>query len=194
MDSDTVTSAFPWKAVDMRPSDYVTKMNAAFEAKLYISALSLALTLPDVCSTASNQDSRTSGEKYKTWINKYFIPVIQADTHLSIQASDIYQVRNAVLHNGSLATDAGKPTRYHNIRFFIYSAADQLIASESSIGIGENPKTEDMEHQLTLNLANYVASMTTAVNDFLNIHPECDKEISKGRLAYSGIVDFFEGR
>lgn len=194
MDSGAVTSVFPWKVVDMRPSDYAAEMNAAFEAKLYISALSLALILPDVCSTASDPDNRTSGEKYKTWINKYFIPVIQANIRPSIQASDIYQVRNTVLHNGSLATDAGKLTRHHSIRFFIYSAEDQPIVSEGSIGIGENPKDEDIEHRLTLNLANYIASMTAAVNDFLNIHPECDKEISKGRLAYSGIVGFSEGR
>lgn len=190
MSSEAAASAFLWKAIGMRPSDYVAEMNAAFDAKLYISALNLALILPDVCATSLSEKSWTNRTKYKDWVDTYLMPVIAPLSCFSISAADIYQIRNVVLHNGSLATSPGEETSYHNIRFHIFSPEDQLLVSQGSIGVGENAKDEDREFHLTINLARYIKCMTEAVGNFLQQHPECDKQIDKGRLAYSGITDF----
>ena len=41
-------NALPWKTIGMKISDYVREMNAAFERKLFISALSLSMIIPDI--------------------------------------------------------------------------------------------------------------------------------------------------
>ena len=57
--------------------------------------------------------------------------------------------------------------------------------------MGDDQESEEgKEFHLTINLAKYVKCMTDAVAEFLEQHPECDKPIDKGRLGYSGIVDF----
>lgn len=184
-------NALPWKTIGMKISDYVREMNDAFERKLFISALSLSMIIPDICATALDEKSFTNRDKYRSWLDRYLIPITATDSCFSISSSDIYQIRNSVLHNGSLATNPGKQTRYHNIRFHVFSLSDSLIISDGYFGVGDDPESEEgKEFHLTINLAKYVKCMTDAVAEFLEQHPECDKPIDKDRLGYSGIVDF----
>ena len=174
----------------MRPSDYVAEMNAAIDHKLYVSALNTALIIPDVCATALDPNSRTNREKYEAWVTEYLIPIFEEHGADGLSAGDVYQLRNSVLHNGSFATDAGKATRYHNIRVHVFESPSQLITGSGSIGLGEKCPEKDRERRLTINLTSYAHCITSAVEKFLSVHPECDKEIDKGRLAYGGLVDF----
>lgn len=179
-----------WKPVGMRPSDYVAEMNTAMEHRLYVSALNAALIIPDVCATALDPNCRTNGKKYEAWVTEYLMPIFEGLGADDLSASDVYQLRNSVLHNGSFATDAGKATRYHNIRVHVFESSSQLITGSGSIGIGEECPDEDREWRLTINLTAYVHCVASAVEKFLSVHPECNREISKGRLAYGGLVDF----
>lgn len=129
-----------WKPVGMRPSDYVVEMRAAMEHKLYISALNAALIIPDVCATALEENNRTNSKKYIAWAECYLTPILREESCLSMSASDIYQLRNSVLHNGSLAPDAGKLTKYHNVRFHVFAPDDQLLIGAGSIGIGKKQR------------------------------------------------------
>lgn len=182
-----------WKPVGMRPSDYVVEMRAAMEHKLYISALNAALIIPDVCATALGENNRTSSKKYIAWAECYLIPILREESCLSMSASDIYQLRNSVLHNGSLAPDAGKLTKYHNVRFHVFASDDQLLIGAGSIEIGKKATEDNREFHLTVNLARYVECVGQAVATFLLKHPECNREIDKGRLSYGAITDFTSG-
>ena len=181
---------FAWKDIGMRPSDYVEEMCRALEDRLYISALNLTMIIPDVCATAMDPNDRTSKEKYKQWVDDYLEPVIAELSCISISSEDIYQLRNSILHNGSLASDTGKLTKYHNVRFYVLSDQRCLIISKGTTGMNNVSSEGGRELHLAVNLECYAQCVAEAVGRFLKEHPECDKECDKGRLVYGGLVDF----
>lgn len=184
-----------WKVIGMKPSDYCAEMVAAMDAGLYISALNNALILPDVCASSLDGNCRTNAEKYMGWTDDYFMPIIKNDPSYhdecnSIGSNDIYQIRNAVLHNGSLALDAGKLTHYHNVRFHVFSFENPLIVGYGAYSTKDKENEEKKERHLTLNLTRFVSYVESAVQSFLEEHPECDRTIDKGAIAYGGMACF----
>ena len=69
-------------------------------------ALTLALTLPDVCASLESSDGRTTGAKYAAWWDTYLLPTytIQIGSppveHVFLTGGDCYALRCAVLHQG----------------------------------------------------------------------------------------------
>lgn len=184
-----------WVDIGMKPSDYCAEMIAAMDMGLYISALNHAPILPDVCVSSLDGNSRTNSRKYMKWIDDYLMPIIKNDPSYheegnGISSSDIYQIRNAVLHNGSLALDAGKLTCYHNVRFHVFSFGDPLVAGYGVYSMKDEEDKEREEQHLTLNLACFVSYVENAVKSFLKEYPECDGAIDKGTIAYGGITCF----
>lgn len=51
----------------------VEEMNKALENNLYLAALSLVLTLPDICGKAAYTNKRT-GDRYRDWFDEYVDP------------------------------------------------------------------------------------------------------------------------
>ena len=90
-------------------SVFVRDIKHSIETKSYFAALSLALTLPDICGNAEFPD-RQVAERYIEWYNKY----IGDDTHeLSkdnpwLSGEIIYNLRNTFLHLGSPTISGGK--------------------------------------------------------------------------------------
>lgn len=82
----------------------VSEIRAAMEHKLYLSALALALTLPDTCGRAE-YPNEGNGDRYKDWCKKYVI----ADKCNSAYGCDmpylneeiIYSLRNCFLHQST---------------------------------------------------------------------------------------------
>jgi len=78
---------------------------------LYYLAVSMALTLPDVCAAVESPDGKTSPKKYKAWYDKNL-----ANRYVSITAEDCYSLRCGVSHQGRL----GHPNfQYERILFTI---------------------------------------------------------------------------
>lgn len=179
-----------WKTIGMHPTDYANEMHKALDSGLYISALVIALMIPDVCATAADENDRTDGKRYKAWTNEYLIPILREQMCAGLSADDIYQLRNALLHNGSLAPDAGKLTKYHNVRFHLVAPSEPLQLSSGSIEVLDEQGEANRELHLTINLARYIQCVGTAVSAFLAAKPNADIEISKGRLGYGGMADF----
>ena len=48
----------------------ISEISAALSNKLYLSALTLALTLPDTCGKAE-EPGKYTGTRYRNWCNKY---------------------------------------------------------------------------------------------------------------------------
>lgn len=75
----------------------------AIDAEAYVSALALALTLPDWCGRAEYPKDNTSS-RYKKWygekIEKYESYEGYEGAYLS--ADVVYSLRNHLLHQGSL--------------------------------------------------------------------------------------------
>lgn len=77
----------------------VNEIRVGLRSKCYISALTTALTLPDICGKAEYPNERSTGKRYKQWLNKYVCTkqpfAIQADADI------IYDLRCKLLHEGN---------------------------------------------------------------------------------------------
>ncbi len=83
----------------------VSEIRAALSYELYLSALALALTLPDTCGKAEYPNEKRNGERYKNWCSQYVI----TDRCDSLYGQDmpylnediIYSLRNCLLHQST---------------------------------------------------------------------------------------------
>ena len=83
----------------------VHEIRMALSHELYLSALALALTLPDTCGKAEYPNEKYSGARYKKWCSQYVI----SDRHDSPYGYDmpylseeiIYNLRNSLLHQST---------------------------------------------------------------------------------------------
>lgn len=82
----------------------IKEIDIALNNKLYLTALTAALTLPDVCGKAEYPDSKTK-KRYTDWFNKY-VP------DAGIPAENVYALRCSLLHEGSIDDNIK-----NNIRF-----------------------------------------------------------------------------
>ena len=54
-------------------SRIIDEVRMAMSHELYLSALALALTLPDTCGRAEYPNEKRNGIRYKTWFSQYVI-------------------------------------------------------------------------------------------------------------------------
>jgi len=84
----------------------IDDINKALDNNCFFSALTLALTLPDICGKAEYPESKTS-ERYKKWYEEYIEKSekygVQALPYLS--SNVVYSLRNYMLHQGTVYTD-----------------------------------------------------------------------------------------
>ncbi len=92
----------------------VADINKALDNDAYFSALSLALTLPDICGKAKYPNKRV-GERYIEWYDEYVgqyeqCPCDECDKvkvpYLSGEV--VYSLRNCLLHQGTPNIDSSK--------------------------------------------------------------------------------------
>lgn len=72
----------------------IDEINIALNNQLYLTALTAALTLPDVCGKAEFPKEKKTGFRYKSWFTKYV-------TNGGISADDVYALRCSLLHEGN---------------------------------------------------------------------------------------------
>lgn len=88
----------------------VDDINTALENGAYLSALSLALTLPDVCGKAEYPTEKNNGKRYKDWYDKY-IGQYETDGQTDcpyLSGEVVYSLRNHFLHQTTPNIDKGK--------------------------------------------------------------------------------------
>lgn len=77
---------------------YAILNEIVFAAKngLDLIAISMAVALPDICSSLISEDGRTNKKKYKDWCTEN----LSNDFFSYITAEDMYSIRCGVLHQG----------------------------------------------------------------------------------------------
>lgn len=90
----------------------VHEIRTAMTQKLYLSALALALTLPDTCGKAEYPDESYTSKRYKQWCNRYVI-TDRCDSPYScdmpyLNEDIIYSLRNSLLHQSTPSVDSSK--------------------------------------------------------------------------------------
>lgn len=81
--------------------DLINDIETAARQGLWIVALTSALALPDMCAAVGSENGRTTGAKYKNWVEKYLQP-----KYPRLNPEELYQMRNSLLHQGTSGTDA----------------------------------------------------------------------------------------
>lgn len=181
----SIDMSFPTR-IGTKPTDYVEEMKLALENKLYKAALSLAFMIPDICAALESGCGRTNRDRYIKWCDDYLLSNIDDGFPLEFSSGDLYQVRNSLLHNGSVALDKGKLTQYNNIRFSVFESPSPLV-----ISCGNWSSSDGLENEhLTINLVGFVGGIAAAVDRFLEARPDCNRENEKSCPFYSGMVDF----
>ncbi len=92
----------------------IEDINKALDAEAYMAALSLVLTLPDICAKAKYDNSLKNKERYIKWFDEYIgqyekPPVKSDETKMPYLSGEvIYQLRCSVLHQGTPNIDSSK--------------------------------------------------------------------------------------
>jgi hypothetical protein len=82
---------------------YINSVRQSVKNQNWYSALSLAITLPDICGRLEAPKSY-SFKRYKNWFNKYmskkYTLTINSETHVFLSGNDCYALRCSFLHEG----------------------------------------------------------------------------------------------
>ena len=113
----------------------------ALDAQLWYAALSVSLSLPDVCSLLERpaNEGWSKGWKYAAWFDhnlKQYLPLFTGD--------DCYKLRGGVLHKGQLRKD---DARWDHIAFTTPESDMRLhlTLSENNSGVEESALILDVE-------------------------------------------------
>ena len=120
---------------------YVNDIRCSLKNKCYFSALSLALTLPDICGMAEFPNKSVT-ERYIEWYDKYLgVYMTQGKDDLGgnnpwLSGEVIYNLRNTYLHQGSpgIASDKVKEEA-NQLDEFILMLGDGTFFQEATINI-----------------------------------------------------------
>ena len=158
--------------------DYINEIQSNIENMNYLSALSLALIIPDICAHIINN---TSGKKdYVKWFNKYVFEEFynydtiknQNNEYVQFNGMVCYALRNAILHSGSTII------KYHNkkdkpiakidgIELCINSKSDIHNQFGESISIVKNNNNNEIYIKIRINIINFCKNMLKGCENFL---------------------------
>ena len=112
----------------------VHEIRMALSHELYLSALALALTLPDTCGKAEYPNEDYNGVRYKNWCSQYVI-TDRCDSPYGydrpyLNEEIIYSLRNCLLHQ---STPNVEQSRIHESRCKVSRFDSRLIALDTKL-------------------------------------------------------------
>ena len=118
---------------------YVTEIKKSLSNKLYFPALSLALTIPDICGSVEFPNKQIY-ERYIGWYDKYigkYLKEISENVpgdRPYLSGEIVYNLRNTFLHNGRPGVDVKKIKDENNqIKKFLLFVGDSRGMQEIAI-------------------------------------------------------------
>lgn len=109
--------------------------------KNWYSALTLALTLPDVCASLADPGQGKSRARYISWCRKWLEPRYTTPGSLTAQpkvlftAEDMYQARCSVIHSGTAEIEEHKRNEIDRFEFFSDGPHCSLITGNYYNGV-----------------------------------------------------------
>ena len=84
----------------------VNEIKTCIENKCYISALTMAITLPDICGRAEYPEEKAAGKRFKKWYKKF----AYSEEPFKIRMTEdmVYSLRCKLLHEGNPTVDNDK--------------------------------------------------------------------------------------
>ena len=151
----------------------ISEIRAALEHKLYMVALSAALTLPDVCGKSEYPDVKSTRKRYEKWVEEYIEkrnwPDYEHSCPDTINAHIIYSLRCSMLHQNTPNTDAVDyfelvkvdPDRANVFKYF----------SESEI-LSENGIEKRIARKISINIAELCYLICDSVEEYYRNNKE----------------------
>ena len=196
------------------PSRLIEECEQAFDDGLLLAALSLSVTIPDICA-------RIDGTHYLDWCLRYLdLPNdgerkqearSQTKTQKDIEegfsvieksgvftASDLYQLRCAVVHAGSSCIEeegsGAKYSPYRVIGVCVQGNARGVVASYGYTGSGSEEQS-DCAYDCVVRLEGLISLLAQGVKKFLEEDPSRDCEYSgnsknKSSRYRCGVTDY----
>lgn len=170
----------------------------AFESGAYISALCLALALPDICASRV-RPNETCRNRYVWWFNTYAASTYQSngtsESGVSpkpyFNGSDCYQLRCVFLHEGINALHIERKQTTYNIaqfRLFDYPGIScDHISEQLFVEKGIRFRHVDLD------LNKFIHAIKDGVEKFVEEYPECNEASpidGLWRVFYNPILDF----
>ena len=188
------------------PSRLVEECEKAFDAGLLLAALSLVVTIPDVCASIV-------GTKYLDWCVKWLkLPSTGEKTAGArkdekgrdeiaegldaiaargvFTASDLYQLRCAVVHAGAPAIEGEDYSPYKVIGVCVQGDAHGIVASYGHTGFGSE-RQRNCAYDCVVRLEGLISLMAKGVRTFVEEEPGRDRErTAKAGIDRRGVADF----
>ena len=146
----------------------------AIDAGAYISALSLALTLPDWCGKAEYPDEFTTS-RYKKWysenVGKY--ETCEGYTGSYSSADVVYSLRNHIFHQGTLSYNKDKVHQEQNKveNFTLYFNKNECDGGSSTIRYcGDTEKIEGRAFEV--NALNLIMKLMSCARGYFENNKE----------------------
>lgn len=176
------------------------EMIRTFQSGYFLSALSLALTIPDICGKRQYPEERSCGIRYARWFDEYVAyqyrnevgaDADSCDTHY-FDGDDCYQLRCVFLHEGTNAPHTEREkTIYHVAQFRVFS-------TEPGIGVDHIGKiwlddANRIFNQVDLDLCKFLFAIKAGVEAFVAKLPHMDSFspiTGSESVFYAPIVDF----
>lgn len=190
--------SFPRK-IDDSLEGRVQDMIKALDSEAFLSSLSLALSLPDICGKYLYPEDKSSA-RYAKWFDQYVAHNYSTQTENSernvlcyFDGEDCYQLRCVFLHEGSNAPHVGRgKTTYNVAQFRIFGT--ELMVGVDHIGRHWSTGREDEAfNQVDLDLVKFIHAVAAGVRTFLGQHPDANNLNPINGLQnifYSPILDF----
>ena len=165
---------------DICIDDYVNEIKLSLDNKNYLSALSVALMIPDICKNVSNDEIC-----YAEWFNKYVyepfynFPTIENidKNNKAYQLYDIklngyvcYALRNAILHSGTSYVEFKKAgqkekAKIDHIELCINGNSDLDKQYGESVSITRY-NNEQKRISIRINIVNLILNILKGYNEF----------------------------
>ena len=155
----------------------VHEIRMAMSHELYLSALALALTLPDTCGKAEYPNEDYNGVRYKNWCSQYVItdrcdsPYGQDMPYLNEEI--IYSLRNCLLHQ---STPSVEQSEIHESRCkvdkfeLVITGEDGANGDLSMVAYGKDMNI--VRRELKVHISHLCYILCTAAEDYYKNNKE----------------------
>lgn len=151
----------------------IQEVNTCLKNECYLSALGMALTLPDICGKAKYPTARTS-DRYRKWYSDYIqereIPKGPYSEKMPYLSSEVvYSLRNSLLHQGTPEISCGSIREKRcKVDKFILVIGEGV----TSAGISLNADNSVASSELEVDVCSLCGKLTRAAGKYYNDHPE----------------------
>lgn len=135
----------------------IREIENCLEAQSYLAALTLSLTLPDICGKAEYPNAKV-GERYMQWYDQYVGAFEKSDSPYSadmpyLSGEVVYNLRNSFLHSGNpnIIRDKVKEARCQIDQFELVMD-DSLLGDTSCVSYSAGMQIRERRYKVNVRL------------------------------------------